>query len=104
MVSPDYPEIFSRESFQDYAENITDWKSLKRAVELWQRYGLSKQQEENLRLFAPAMGIYTQQEKAFKEFGLKAFRNKKGRTQLRDARGRFVKVEGRKSHHAEEET
>lgn len=99
MVSPDYPEIFSRESFQLYAENVSDWKSLKRAVEIWQRYGLSNLQEENLMLFAPLFGIQTERKKSFKKTGYKAFRNKRGRTQLRDNRGRFVKLLINPSHH-----
>jgi len=103
MVSPDYPEIFKRESFQEYGENVSDWKTLKKAVELWQRYRLSPQQEQNLRLFAPSMGVYSQIKKAFEETGLKAFRDKRGRTQVRDAKGKFAKVEKRKSHHAVED-
>lgn len=100
MVSPEYPEIFTRESFQEYAENVSDWRTLKRAVELWQRYRLSYQQEQNLKLFAPAMGINVFKEDMFKETGYKVSRNKRGRTQLRDSKGKFVKVEKRKSHHA----
>jgi hypothetical protein len=102
LVSPDYPsEVFSRKSFQGFAENVSDWRTLKRAVELWQGYKLSYQQEQSMKLFAPAMGILSQRERAFKETGYKLFRNKIGRYQLRDSKGRFVKVEGRKSHHKE---
>jgi len=37
------------------------------------------------------MGVLSQREKMFKKTGLKAYRNKRGRTQLRDKRGRFAK-------------
>ncbi len=101
MVSPDYPEIFGRRSFQGFAENVTDWRSLKRAIELWQGYKLSYQQELNAKLFAPAMGITNFREEMAKETGYKMFRNKRGRYQLRNSKGKFVKVEQRKSHHKE---
>ena len=104
MVSPEYPEIFKRESFQEYAENISDWRSLKKAVMLWQRYPLSRQQESNLRFYAPMLGIYSQADKQFKLTGLKITQDKRGRFLIRDSKGKFARAgESRYSHHAEDE-
>jgi hypothetical protein len=103
MVSPDYPEIFSRESFQAYADGVSNWRQLKTAVMKWQQYPLSRLQEENLRFYAPMMGVYSEVEKTFKETGLKVTRDKRGRLQIRDAKGHYVKAgERRKSHHKKE--
>lgn len=101
MVSPDFPEIFKRESFQGFAENVNDWKTLKRAFTLWQGRALTINQEDNLRFFAPAMGIYNFQEEMKIKTGFKYTRDRRGRYQLRDKRGRFVRVERRESHHKE---
>jgi hypothetical protein len=104
MVSPDYPEIFKRESFQAYADGVSNWRELKKAVISWQRYPLSHQQEQNLRFYAPMMGIYSQVDKTFKETGLKVTRDKRGRLQIRDKGGKFAKAgERSKTHHKKEE-
>jgi hypothetical protein len=104
MVSPDYPEIFSRESFQAYADGVSNWRQLKTAVMRWQQYPLSHLQEQSLRFYAPLMGVYSQVDKTFKETGLKVTQDKRGRFIIRDSKGHFAKAgERSKTHHKKEE-